>query len=65
MKRSEMLQFLEIVLTAPRLDWNDRLVASEILDGLEQKGMLPPQVFDYPEQPHSISNCKWENEDLR
>ena len=43
MKRSEMLEIIRAVISAPRVRFDARTIAKDVLSAIEGLGMLPPK----------------------
>lgn len=71
MKRSEMLEQLEILIhntsniyVPSSYSYDAKSLAIEILDSLEEKGMLPPYTGKYDRlTTRAYGNHEWEPED--
>lgn len=59
MKRSEMIEILTAVISAPRVKFDARTIAQDVLSAIEEKGMLPP----YRAVRAFEANFTWEPED--
>lgn len=49
MKRSEMLEIIRAVISAPRVRFDARTIAEDVLSAIEELGMLPPTLTGYAE----------------